>query len=773
MLGQRDFDQPLDPPAGETSPDPDPRYHTANAAAGVPRGARNLTDDADRELEVDLRRYVRMVYRRRWTAATVFVLVMTSVGVYALTATRIYESRARLLIEAENQNVVAFEPLAGQDQGTDTYYQTQYKLLEGRALAARTLEALNLWDNPLFATPGASGGFGAVGQAIRSVMARATPAAPAAPADQPDSRRVGETLRQSQAIDAFLARLVVSPVKGSRLVDLRFQLPDPVLAADIANSHARNYIEQSLEFKLSDSKEASGRLQEQLAEQRKKLDESEAVFQKWREQNDGVSMEDRQNIVVQRLTDLSAAVTRAKTERIEKEARYRQVQGIQANPSALDTFPAIQENAFIQGLKTQLADLRRQRAQLADQLGDLHPDMIKVTTAIRSAEEKLQVEIEKVVGAVRNDYLAAQSQEQRLGEALEAQKRVALDVNGREIDGNVLKRDAESNRQLYDGLLQRAKETGVSSELKSSNIRLVDLAEVPRAPVRPNNPLLLLVGLLGGSLLAVGLAVAFESLDDRIKTPDDIKVHLGLPMLGLVPRIAPKLLGARPLMNNGVPPAFSEAYRTIRTNVVFSSAHAGPNTIVVTSTVAGEGKTVAASNLAVGIAQTGEEVLLIDTDLRRPRVHSLFGVRQEPGLSNLLIGNAKARAVIHQTGIPGLLVLPAGYLPPNPAELLGSPRFRYLLTNLGERIRWIILDCPPVLAVTDATVLAQFAQGVVLVVGAEMASRQAAALAVERLQAVNGRIVGAVLNRVDVDRHRYYYAPHYRSDGYYLRTNAS
>jgi capsular exopolysaccharide synthesis family protein len=541
----------------------------------------------------------------------------------------------------------------------------------------------------------------------------------------------------------------------------------------VANTHARGYIEQISELKLSASKEASGWLEEHLAEQRKKVEASEIVFQQYREQNDGVSMEEKQNIVGQKLADISAAVTRAKTDRIEKESRYRQIAAIERDPTALDAFPAILSNLFIQQLKTQLADLQRQQALLSDQFGERHPDMIKITTAIQSAEAKLQVEIAKVVQGVRNDYLAAQAQELSLVGALEAQKREALAMNRKGIEGNVLKRDTESNRQLYDSLLQRTKETGVSGELKTNNVRLVDLAEVPRVPVSPNKSLNILLGFVSGILLAGGLVIFFEHLDDRIKTPDEVTTHLRLSTLGLVPRVAPKLLGPHPLISNGVPQNFAEAYRAVRTSVLFSPTDAGAKTIVVTSTGPGEGKTTTASNLAVGIAQTGERVLLIDTDMRRPQIHHMFDMEQEPGLSNLLIGNARSRQAIHASGVEGLWVLPAGHLPPNPAEMLASERFKHFLSALGEHFQWVVLDSPPVLAVDDASIVAHLAHGIVFVIGAEMTSRRAVATAIERLERVNGRFIGAVLNHVQVDRHSFYYSRYYRREyrDYYTRDN--
>jgi capsular exopolysaccharide synthesis family protein len=318
--------------------------------------------------------------------------------------------------------------------------------------------------------------------------------------------------------------------------------------------------------------------------------------------------------------------------------------------------------------------------------------------------------------------------------------------------------------------MQRTKETGISGELKTSNIRIVDAAEPPRRPTSPHIPTNLALALFGGSAFAICLAFFFEYLDNRIKTPDEIKAHLGLSFLGMVPALFEKDL-QDPLMSNAVPANFSEAFRAIRTNVLFSSADSGPKVLVVTSSGPGEGKTLMASNVAVSLAQANQRVLIVDADMRRPRVHNVFGHALEPGLSNVLVGNAKASEGVRNTNVPGLWAMPAGMIPPNPAELLGSTRFRDLVTTLGQHFDWVIIDTPPVMAVTDSCVVAHMANGVVFVIGAEMTSRQTAQRAVEQLGHARAKFVGAILNRVDLQHHGYYYSQYYRRDyaDYYVK----
>jgi capsular exopolysaccharide synthesis family protein len=431
-------------------------------------------------------------------------------------------------------------------------------------------------------------------------------------------------------------------------------------------------------------------------------------------------------------------------------------------------------NAFIQQLKSQLSDLQRQQAQMAERLGEKHPEMIRQQTAIESTEAKLAAELAKVVQSVRNEFLSAQAQEQSLAEALNSQKADALSLNRRGIEYGVLQREAESNKQIYELLMQRAKETDISGELKSSNIRIVDQAEVPRGPVRPNTRGDLMWGFLGGLVSAIGLALFIDYLDNRVKNPDEIKQVLGLSFLGLVPALSGKDLrgGRSPLITETVPHSFAEAFRAVRTNVLYSSAEEGSRLLLVTSTQPQEGKTVVAANLAVALAQAGQRVLLLDGDMRKPRQHDLFNLPQDPGLSSLLVGKAKANAAVRKSGVSNLWVLPSGPHPPNPAELLGSMRFRELLKVLRAHFDWVVIDSPPVMAVTDASVIGHLTTGVVFVIGSEQVSRKSVRAAVDQLAGSKATILGAVLNRVNIRRNPYYYAHYYKHDyAEYYRTD--
>jgi succinoglycan biosynthesis transport protein ExoP len=609
---------------------------------------------------------------------------------------------------------------------------------------------------PVALTGAATAAYSAVKIAIVGETPKAAPRDPMTQASA-----AGETMQEAALVDSFLGALTVVPVRNSRLVELRFTSSEPQLAADMANALAKTYIEQNLEFKFHSSKEATDWLSSQMGEQRKKVEESEAALQRYKEQHDAVAVEDRQNIVVQRLGEMNAAVTKAKTARIEKEALYNQLKAMQTSGS-IDSFPAVLANDYVQKIKSDLGDLQRQQAQLADKYGDRHPEMIKIRTAIQSTEAKLKNEIDKVVDSVRSEYESARSQEVSLAGALDSQKYEALSLNRKGIEYSVLQREAESNRQIYESLLQRTKETGISGEFKASTIRVVDAAEVPQSPFLPRRERDISLAGLTGLFLAVGLVFFFEYLDNRIKSPQELRATLNVAFLGMVPAVPDQ---HQALITEGVPANFAESIRSIRTNVLFSSAEEGAHIIVVTSAGPGEGKSVVSSNLAVSLAQAGQRVLLIDADMRRPRVHEIFDLPQEPGLSNLLVGDCKpSEAVRKWKAVNGLCVLSAGMIPPNPAELLGSKRFEEYISTLGEHFDWVLVDSPPVLAVADAAVVANGASGVVFVVGADQTSRQAAREAIHQLQSAHARVIGAVLNRVDLERNPYYYAHYYRKE---------
>jgi capsular exopolysaccharide synthesis family protein len=752
------------------------------------RAGSSLNVSSAPSLDTHLRDYLRVLVKRRWTAVTGLVLALGFAASHAYTATPIYEATVQILIEHENTSEFSLQDSTAQDRQTTDYYNTQYTVLQSRSLMRRTIESLRAWSHPELSGGASVNPGGILDGPMRSasmLMARlrrrpgSAPegAAPAAgpqgssPASQSEAATTEkETPAEASVIDAMVSRVTIAPVKNSRLVDVKVKAVDPKFAADAANAVARSYIDQNLEARMNSSKETTEWLTQQLTEQRRRIEESEAALQNYRERRDSVSLSDRQNIVVQRLSDLNAMVTRAKGDRLQRETVYKQVVAFQENGGSLDSLPTILSDSFLRERRAELSALQKEREQLSEQLGENHPTMVKLRASIANAESELQAELANRVQAIRNDFESAQALEADLNVALEAQKDEALSLNRMEIDYGVLEREVMANREIFDSLLARTREKGIAGELKASDVRVIDAAEVPRGPVWPNRRLMLMYGLFFGCFLGVGLAFFFEYLDDRIKTPDEIKSYLGLPVMGMVPLTRRR--STPPLISGDVPPIFAEAFRGVRTRVIFSSERQ-IRSLVVTSTAPGEGKTCVSSNLAVGLAMTGQRVVLLDVDMRRPRVHEVFGLQKEPGLSELLAGRARTQEAMHRIPHSGLWVLPSGALVENPTELLSSPRFTAFLEGLTDTFQWVIIDSPPVAAVTDASVVANQASAVLFVVGSELTARSAAMNAIEQLDAANATFIGAVLNRVKLRRNAYYYSAYYKPGYEHYQTSGS
>lgn len=730
---------PALPHAVRQPPEPADLQHAHPASPGYPAyGYGSLATLPSGGFEMaHLLDYVKVVHRRRWTFLSAFLVIVIGAVAYTYTRVPIYQSSARLLLQSQRETFGLKDISAFDSMGSGI--QTQIAILNSRSVARRAMISLGLLEAP-----------SAPEGEVPTAAATLTPAA----------LRTGE----AGQIDAFRGGLVVSQGGAGGLVDVGYRSTNAEQTALFANAVSQAFLDQSRELKSAASREASTWLTDRLGEQRQKVEVSEQALARYRERNNVVSLDERSNPMVQNLGELATAVTKAKTDRISRETTFRRLSGIRNNVDALATFPAVVENAGVQLARNEVLALDRQYAQLADKLGERHPELIRTRESLRAAEARLRDRMIRVVEEVETDVEAARAAEASIIRVFESQKAQAFAANRSGVELAVLIRDLESNRQIYDNLMKQAKEVSLSGDIEANAVRILDEAQIPRAPLWPNTRKNLQYGLLGGLAFALGLVFFFDYLDSRIKSPDEIKKYLGIPFLGLVPVLSAKENGSGGQKATAPPAGFAEAFRNIRTNVIFSSTHSGMQIIAVTSTLPSEGKTVVATNLATSIAEAGQRVLLIDADLRRPRVHQVFGLPQEPGLSNLLIGAAKASDVVRNSRTPALRVITAGRIPPNPAELLGSRRFREFLEMLRETFDWVVLDSPPVLAVTDAPIVAHLSSGVVFVVSAGATARNNARTALEQLYRVRAQVFGAVLNKVDLKRQAYYYSGYYRKD---------
>jgi capsular exopolysaccharide synthesis family protein len=583
---------------------------------------------------------------------------------------------------------------------------------------------------------------------------------PPPPALEPPE--ASETEDESSLVAAFLSRVEVVPVQGSRLVDVLFTSADPRFAAAADNALVDEYVAQNLEVKLQSSENMLEWLDKELQNQQKKVEDSERALAEYRDKENAMSLDDKQNIVVSRLNALNDAVTRAKMLRVQKETAYSQIKPMLAAGAVVspDALPINVQNVQMQTAKGRLTELQQQKVQLSQKYGDKHPQILNINAQIADTQRQLDLETAKALNSVKNDYDSAVLEERTYAQNLEAAKADAQDLSKKSVGYNVMEREAKSNRTIYESLLQREKELRVSSNSRSNNVRVVDRSEVPRSPLAPTGRRTWLTSIAIGLVLAVGVAFGLDYMNDTIKTPEDVTRRLKLPFLGLVPSVRgdkhPVLASAH------VPHDFGEAFRSLRTSLMSRFPADGTKILVVTSAQPLEGKTTTACNIAMALAYGGARVLLVDADMRRPGMHRPLRLTNERGLSQVLIGQARVRDVIQRTVDPNLLAITAGRTPPNPSELLGSERMKTLLSNLSHGpFDWIVLDTPPVLAVTDAVILAPLVNGVVFVVGAEMTRRRLAERALETIMSTEPKQIAAILNRVDVARNRYYYSRYY------------
>ncbi len=709
----------------------------------------------------EARVYLAILHKRRMLVVTCAAAGLSLAALYSYTARSVYQASAQLLIAWRTPNVLPNQNLIDAPVGGPDYQQTHQELLRGRDLAQRVIERL--------------------GAPIRAELAKSATSSPLA-----WLRRRGQSASAESAparddaalwVDAFRARVSVDPVPGTRLVNVGFRAYDPQLAAEAANVLAETYITQSLDERSLASTAATGWLDERLVEQQRRVAEADQSLQAYREREGLVSIAERRTTVEQKLAALTAAEISARTERVAKETLHEHLRGL--SRAELLAFPLVKSNSVIAGLRARLAELREEESRLSDTLGDRHPDLLAVRARITRAEEQMEGELSEIVRSVEADYRTALETEKNLQASVEEAKQETLFLGRKVLAGDALERAAETNRKLLHDLMSRSKEAGLEAELRTTDVRLWDRARVPGGPIAPRRTRNHVVGLFFGLGLGIGLALLLDRLDNTLKTPEDVKVHLRVPFLGIVPEIG----WSSPARGDGttVPglvgpeSAVAETYRVLRTNLIFSSAEATGRVYVVTSARPGDGKTTTVGNLAAALAHNGARVLAVDADLRRPTLHLHFGLEMTPGLSDLIVGTSSLADVAKHTSVRGLQVVPCGYQPPNPAELLGSNSLKELIGVLRKRFDWVLFDAPPVLAMADAMVLGGVVDGAVLVVRADETPLPSVHRAVDQLVGVGARLTGIVLNRVDLERNAYYYGQyygeHYRS--YYARPDES
>lgn len=683
----------------------------------------------------DIAEYWRLAVKHRLLILA-SLLAAIVLGVAAtLLMTPIYVSSVTLQIDREAArvlNVDEVQPRESMIQGEE-FFQTQYGLLRSRTLAERVAGSLGLANSDAFLEQ----------------MGVEVPRGGEGPAAQQAARR------REAVLETIQDNLGVSPVRGSRLVTVSFESPNPQLAARVVNAFAENFIQSNLDRKYESSSYARQFLEERIAQTKARLEESERALVAYAANQQIINLRESdspngeaQSLAGMSLSSLNGALAEARAKRAAAEAKWRQ-----AASASLMTLPEVLQNPAIQRLSEERARVRAEYEEKLQLFQPAFPEMIQLKARLDELDTQLQSVAGNIRSSIQGQYAVAASEERALQGQVEGLKGDVLDLRGRSVQYNILARELDTSRTLYDGLLQRYKEVGVTGGVTANNISIVDRAIPADEPSKPRLLVNLAIAILLG--LGMGILAAFvvEALDETLATPDDVESKLGLPLLAVIP-----------LLDKGVTPQdalldlrsnFSEAYYSLRTALQFSTPNGAPANVLVTSSRPAEGKSTTAYATAVNLARLGRTVLLIDGDLRNPSMHRIVGVENDAGMSNLLSGGADLRTLVKRTDQEGLDFIPCGPLPPNPAELWGGDRLRRVLDEAAGSYQHVVVDGPPVLGFADAPLLASAVGGTIFVLEAKGTRRAQARGALRRLALGNGHILGAVLTKFNTKAVQY------------------
>ena len=725
---------------------------------GLPELTGNFGGDR-LEQAFNLRDLLRIFLKRKWTILIIFAVFALFSVVRTYLAPPVYRASTTIQIEKFQPRVFDYkevQPLEAPDDNQD-FYATNYELLKSRTLAERAVEDIGLRKNPppesVALQPAGNPNValhetGSIFEDLFNRIRKGPPAADIDPATRDDHALVA----------AFQGSLTVEPIRRSRLVRLHFESTDPFFAAKAVNTLAQSFININLERRFEASAYAKTFLEEKLAQTKARLEDSERDLVQYSRDLEVMSPDEKQNVFSQNLQEFNTAVAKAEQERIRAEVILKQAQ---ENP---DSLPVIQENRPLQALKQNKAKLEAEYQESLAVYKPAFPKMQQLQGQIAEVDKQVKAEVNDVRKSAAAAFRTARAQELMLKERLGAAKKQLLDLQGRSIRYSILKREVDTNRTLYDGLLQRLKEIGVAGGIGINNISVVDKAQVPVYPFKPDLSKNVTMGLAIGLIIGLLVAWLLEHLDDSIRFADDVERETGAAVLGVVPKL--KLTDAN---RGGVglgshldpTSAFSEAYRSVRTALQFSTTSGAPRRLVVTSSSKNEGKSTTALALAINFAQMGKPILLIDADLRNPVLHKMLKVENTRGLSNYLSSEATVMQMVQRTDVPNLFVMTTGPLPPNPVELLSGMKMLSLLAQAEEHFAHVIVDGPPVLGIADSIVLSNQVDNAVFVIESGRTRKGHAKAALKRLQQAGVHPLGVILTKIDSYHDLYGYNSYY------------
>lgn len=709
--------------------------------------------DAD-EFNIDLIGLWHILLKRRWTIAAAIALAFVTGLIISLLITPIYRASSSVQIDRELMNVTTNDAGPVTDYWMDPdYINTQYQILQSRELASRVLSDMGYQDEKRFAT------------VFKPSAARQLLASFSSKPDAKSKRTVDPIAEKNKAISrvgTFKAGYSIEPIRNTRLVRIHYNSPDPTFAIQAANSLAEAYQNRNLETRFDTSNYAKTYLEDQLKQLKIRLEDSEAQLVRFAEKEQIVSTgnDEDGSLPEQNIGALNAALAKAKEDRIRAQSKWQQAQSSGSSVA----FGEIGGNSIIRSLQESRSKLMTEYQNKLSTYKPAYPLMVQLKAQIDDIDKQIAQEIGSIKSAIRGEYEAAQQNENMIAAQISSLTGEALNLKTRSIQYNVYKREVDTNRQLYDATLQRYKEIGVAAGVGLNNIVIVDKA-VSAGKFNPNIPLNLAISLFLGLIGGVLLALLLEYLDDTLKNPEDVEKRLKLPVLGVIPKLSKNV--TLEAATADIRSAFSEAYRSVRTSLQFSTSRGVPRSLLVTSASPSEGKSTAALTLARNFTQLGKRVLLIDADMRKPSIHKKMAMENNMGLSNFLAGAVPLTDVLRYTDIPGLTIITTGPLPPNPAELLHDDNMRVLLEHGIALYDQIIIDGPPVMGLADSPILANHMEGVMLVVEAGVTRKAYALNSIKRLKSAHAYIVGVLINKYETKHAAYGYGQGYGAYDYY------
>jgi polysaccharide biosynthesis transport protein len=723
---------------------------------------------AENEGSTHLRDYWRIIRRRLWIPLSVVIVTVTLATIYNLRLPSIYRGVSTIEIDREDR-VVNLKDMQINMGGSDDsqYINTQLKVIRSPRIAYLVAKSLDLEHNSEF-----------------------MPGKARSPGLQPDQLELsnGESDEQAEMtrlepfIDTLLYNVEVKPQRDTRLVEIYYHHQVPGLAAKIADTWADAFKKNNLDQRYKENKEAGAFLEKSIADSKLKLKEAEERLLNYRKTNEIIDFGEKDNTVITRLGSLNTLLLEAENERKNAQRTYE----LSRSMPDVSALPEIQRDELVVDLNKKISELRQLREQLLVEFTPEWPGVKKITNQLEQAEGELRASHQRILTTIENNYQIALQREESLRVAFEQQRKETMQQNEGAIVAKIYQQEVDINRQMFERLLETQQGIQVSGPLLKSNIRVREYSPQPRFPVAPKRAQNILLSALLALIGGVGLVLFLDYINNKIETVDDIDRYLRLPALGVIPLVESGSKARRLLSSGGTGKelaqvagadsviltqveansSIAESYRQLRTALLLSSAGHAPRTLLFTSSQPAEGKTTTSVNTAISLAQTGSAVLIIDADLRRPRVHKIFGLKNTAGLSNYLTGEGDLASLI-QIAMPNLYVLPVGPLPPNPAELLGSARMKQVVEALTANFDYIVIDSPPVSSFADSLILSSLVEGVIIVVKGGATPREMAQRTKAHLQSVGAKILGVVINQIKLQPHDYYYYSTYYSRYYY------